>query len=195
MYLQSIETLRAVKWSKSYLWDILFLGADSPNARAEYRSQPKAPFDYWFPATEVETLDANVQVFDFSPPVRTMSIPKGSDYQRLSVNFVDDVDSTIELWISDWINGQIFNNGAGVSPVEECLRTCIVYRLDNARNPIHGWQYSVFPSGEMPWQGRSESAVNEYKVDFVIWRKKKIFDVADNYAMMRQRNMQLTSSL
>ena len=195
MYLQGIETLRAVKWSKSYLWDIIFLGAVDFYKSATY-GKPKAPFDTWFPATEVEVLDANIQVFDFSPPMRNLSVPKGSEVQRLSVNFVDDVDCTIQQWMAEWMNEQILNNGAGVSPVTECLRTCIVYRLNNARKPIKGWRYNVFPTGELPWQGRSESAANEYKVDFVVWQEEKILDVSESYAMMaRRRQMEMTSDL
>lgn len=195
MYLESINTLRAVNWSRSYLWDIVFLGSTSRNTSPDWRYGPDAPFDTWFPATEVEELRANLQVFDFHPPVRSMSIPKGSDVQRLSISFVDDVNSTLERWMEDWVNGQILNRGAGISPVEECLRSCIVYRIDPMHEPLYGWRYHVYPTGELPWQGRSESATNDYKIDFIIWDKEKVLDVFESYANLRGRNMTLTSDL
>lgn len=195
MFLQSINTLRAVDWSRSYLWDIVFLGASSLNTKAEWRKGPDYPFDKWFPASEVEELRANLQLFDFQPPIRSMSIPKGSETPRLSISFTDDVDSTLERWFEDWVNGQILNRGAGISPVEECLRTCMIYRLNSMHEPLYGFRYEVYPMGDLPWQGRSESSPNDYKLDFIIWDKEKILDVHDSYLTLRQRNMELTSTL
>ena len=74
MYLDSIDKVRAVEWSKSYLWDICFFGGNG-------YGPPPYPFDSWFPATEVQDLVCSVNTTISSPMRR--SCPVNSNLRRL----------------------------------------------------------------------------------------------------------------
>lgn len=167
MFLEGIESLRSVDWSKTYLWDMHFIGGNGWGS-------PAYPFDSWFPATEVDELVGSIITHDFAPPLRPFSIPGSSNLKRLKISFIDDVYCTLEKYFEEWMDVQILNNGLGVSPVEDCLRDVIIYRLGSNHKPVHGYIYSIFPAGELPFNGRSTSNLNEYSLDFVVWRFKKI---------------------
>jgi hypothetical protein len=167
MYLDSIDKVRAVEWSKSYLWDICFFGGNG-------YGPPPYPFDSWFPATEVQDLVCSVNTNEFSSPMRQFSVPVNSNLRRLKIDFIDDMYCTLENYFVEWMDVQILNNGKGVTPVEECLRSLLVYRLDASRKPVKGYLYSVFPAGELPFNGRSDSQANEYALDFLVWNSKRV---------------------
>jgi len=158
MFLQSIKEVRAVRWSKAHLWDI----------KIETEA-PVAPFDQWFPATDVEDDRWTMQNFDFTLHNTIYTIPQGSNQKLLRVTFADDVFRTIEVWLDDWVSKGILNNGEFITPVLDAMRRITILRLDELKNPINELtrSYWIVPQGSYNFNGRSESESGQNTVEFI----------------------------
>ncbi len=161
MFLTKIDQLRAndLEWGRTYLWDCWF-----PNA--------PAPFNQWFPATEVEEGIATLTPHEFEGYLGSFKVPKSTTDQGLRLTFADDVNCTLCEWISYWINEWIFNGVSGTKSRVRCLEDSVrqvhIMKLDLQRNPVKTSYYAVFPTGSVNFVGNSESGLPSYAVEFVI---------------------------
>jgi len=159
-----VRDLRAIQWGRNYWWDILF-----PEA--------PAPFNSWFPASEVEEEVANLTAKQLEIWMSTYSIPESRAQRKVNVTFYDTENLTLLNWIEDWINNGIFNVGGdgGVSPLEECCKELLISKhkfLDTGeKKMVKQTQYWVFPNlpGGISYVGSSSNiAVPQYTVEFTI---------------------------
>jgi hypothetical protein len=164
VWLNSIEQMRpdslGKDWSKNHLWDIRF---DDP--------APPAPFDEWFPATDVRINKSALEVYTGMSPYTNFQLPQNSSLFDMSVTFLDVIDYTLEKYFSEWVNSNMFvNDGKNINYITEIARKVTVARLGNKRSSeikdING--YLVFPFGNIDYEGKSDGAVNTYSVNFVI---------------------------
>lgn len=157
MFLKSIDEIRNIRWSRSYLWDLCFPTAPEP-------------FNRWFPAFDVDDLVLSIGAWESPGFLGRIPIPKDApDVKRVRISFVDDVFTTLESWLTKWVNVEILNNGAGVTPVEEAVKPMHLHRLDETKKVIRATSYLLFPYSEMPYNGRSTSIANEYSIEFLVW--------------------------
>lgn len=165
MYLRNLDQIRGIEWSRNYLWDIQF--PDAP-----------APFNSWFPATDVSVEMGNLETEKFNIFISDFSIPIRRKERTLSITFVDDVNHTLIDWITLWFDSIVLPGvlpGSGVLPLELAVKPVYIARLDSRRNYVKVGsldyidKYSVYPTDSIKFSGGSgESKVNSYEVEFVI---------------------------
>jgi len=165
MYLNTQDQVRNINWSRNYLWDIRF--PDAP-----------APFNNWFPATDV-TIDMGVitsesfEIFttNFSLPIRTAE-------RTMSITFIDDARHTLVDWLTYWM-ASIVSHGdnvpSGVQTLESAVKSVYIARLDNRHNAlivgniVYIEAYGVYPDGKIQFLGSSDNGgVNSYTQNFII---------------------------
>jgi hypothetical protein len=160
-FLNSVEQLRAVEWSKAHLWDVRF-----PSI-AGSKGAP-APFTEWFPASSFDHVLFNLDVFTFELPGIVMSVPKSTAEKTISMTFYDDVNGVLEQWFQDWVERDILLGGKAVATLEECVRLIQLTRLDVGKNARKIDSLWVYPRDNMSFSGRSDAAANEFTVNLVV---------------------------
>lgn len=157
MFLKSIDEVRNIRWSRSYLWDLKFL--DAP-----------PPFNNWFPATDIDDLKWSVGAWEAPGFLRRIPIPSYvTDLKRVRISFIDDVLGTLEHWMDHWVNEIIFDKGRGVATAEEAVKRAQLIRYNESRKIIRSVIYDMFPYSEFPYNGRSAAVANEYSIEFFVW--------------------------
>lgn len=154
------DQVRQIEWSRSYLWDVKFY--DAP-----------APFNTWFPATDVSIDEGVLESKSFDIFVTSFSIPTRTKEKVLSLTFVDDANHTLIDWITAWM--ALIVNDSGVLTLEQAKKKIDITRLNNKRKPIkvgstsYVESYGVYPEGTIQFLGGSDDAkVNSYQVKFNI---------------------------
>jgi len=166
----TLDQVRKIEWSKSYLWDIKF-----PTA--------PAPFNDWFPATNVTNDMGSLKSENFDIFTTNFSIPTKTSERSLSITFVDDAKHTLLDWITFWmhsivssfaITGNGFAFESGVLTLEQAVKQVDITRLTTRRSPIrvgntsYTESYKVYPEGIIQFTGDSDGKVNTYTVKFII---------------------------
>lgn len=152
----NIDKIRAVEWGRTYLWEVRFIG----------KSAPKAPFNDWFPAVHINENLATINTMQISAGTSTYEVPQSTTLFDITIDFVDDVNLTLEKWLTDWINSMVVDGR--VQYLENCVRDLLVMKLGLDREPISTKSYRVFPSTALYFDGNSESAVPQYSCKFII---------------------------
>jgi hypothetical protein len=99
-----IEAIRNIDWGKKYLWAVTFLEPKAP-----------APFASYFPASEIEITDATMDSFNFEAGQGAFKAPQRSVARNVSITFYDDSRFSLQRWMKDWYQIDLFNEGRFVS--------------------------------------------------------------------------------
>lgn len=186
-----IDQMRSVEWGRKYLWAVRFL-----NAGRGIGDVPPAPFNDFFPASDVEFPIVNLNSFNFELGQSGYRIPQRSESRQISITFFDDINSNLLKWFRDWIEIDILNRGRFIS----CLNdNHYLSEIDSSRSEdsfglvrrVHptrviqieqllpdleptGISYNlyVYPEGEINFTGASASEATTYTVNFVIVGEK-----------------------
>lgn len=150
-----LQQVREVDWASTIDWDVRF--KDAP-----------APFNEWFPATDVEENIATMNNHSIEAHMSTYEFPLGSAIFDLQVTFIDDVLYTIHDYLADWINRGILNGGEYLTPLRRAVRHCEVVRTDGTGRVIYSAAYWVTPEGGINWQGNSSADVASNSMRFPI---------------------------
>lgn len=156
-FLTSLHQMRNIEFGKSYLWDIRF--PDVP-----------APFNEWFPATEVEDDVASIESFEVEAFDTTIKVPQKTSSKSLRITFVDDVNLTLLKFFKSWMKNEILNENQTTrytSTLEESVKRIIIQKLDAAKNPVSEITYWVYPEEQLTFSGDSESGSRIYTMSFV----------------------------
>lgn len=197
MYLRTIDQIRNVEWSQSYLWDIHF-----------HDLLGNLPFHFkeWFPATDVEEDLAKVESYTFEQYMNSYKVPLKTSPRELKITFVDDINHSISRWLEIWMNDEILNNRMEdnifepqfISTLTEIVKLVQLVRVSraltvpgrasasgflnqagslipraagellNSAIPVYIASYWIYPEGELTWVGSSESGLNTYSQNFVV---------------------------
>lgn len=169
-----IGFLRDVEWGKKYLWAVRFT-----------EPKPPAPFDNFFPASEVSVPESSVNSYNFDQGQSSYRVPQRSETKEISMTFYDDNKGTLFNWFKNWINIDILNEGKFVSCLKDShtpskspygyttvfpTRTLEIQKLNESLEPISGEirVYTVYPEGTIEWSGGSSSEAQSYTVTFNI---------------------------
>lgn len=172
-----IETLRRIDWEKKYLWTLDFGVIDG--------FRPPAPFDNFFPASDVvfplgfiEDLQIDFGQSNFRFPIKTKS-------KELSITFFDDENRTVIRWMRDWMELDLMNNGQFVSGLSDShnivvpdmngeirpvvpIRSVRLALLQHFKREVMTFDFSVYPVGELTYNGSQESGAGQYTMNFVV---------------------------
>lgn len=154
-FLNDIETIRAIDWAATYLWDVRLEGAPSP-------------FDTFFPAMDVEETRGDVSSYDFQWHLSNFKVPKSSSSKHLRLSFADDSKGTLWKFFDTWINTTIFNDGKCVSTIATCTKRLTLLKLDRQRVITEEFRYNVYPEGSLNFTGNSDNGLRTYSVNFVV---------------------------
>lgn len=155
VFLKGQRSLRKVHWGAQYLWDIRF-----PNA--------PPPFNAWFPAVDLEENLFSLNTKEYELGHATYSHPIGHDSFDLKITFNDDVKLAIHNWLTKWVRSRIFNNGLGISPLDQCVEVVQIVKTDFKYNVLSTSSYWVFPRGVMYFTGSSTAQPAQNQIEFVI---------------------------
>jgi hypothetical protein len=165
----------SIEWSREHLWDIKF---PDPNGAP-------APFNRWFPATNVFVPMAILKSKTFEGPLSEYSIPIKTEEKRMSVTFFDDTTHKLLDWITYWMNSTfgstLVSSTSGyfitsyVKTLEKITRRIDISRLDSNKSEIilsngdvYVDSYLVYPEDVIGFKGGNEPKPNSYAVRFVI---------------------------
>ena len=161
-FLQSIQDLRGVEFSRSYLWDIKFPASDG---------KPGAPFPFneWFPATSVDEPLFEIVSHTIEIGCREYKFPKSKGAISLTITFLDSKDNVLEDWLSDWADGIFPENGSdGVRTLEDSARKCQILKLNIDKTPQKRTIYDLYPEGPAINSFSSSPELKVFTVSFVV---------------------------
>jgi hypothetical protein len=171
-----ITAIRSVEFDKRFLWAIDFVNTFTP----------PAPFDNFFPASEVSFGMSNVNTKTIPYGQRELEIPINESPREVSITFYDDTSQTLLRYFKDWMELDIKNNGQFMSGLEDNhpivttdsfgngqrrvfpSRTIRLTHLDAYRTQNSIYSYRIFPKGQIDFLGSQASEATEYTVQFAI---------------------------
>lgn len=156
-FLQSLEQIRNVEWSRTYLWDIQFPEAPTP-------------FNDWFPAVDVEYDIYSHTPYTVNAGQSTFKIPKASEALGVRVTFNDNVDNVLADWMEEWVQFTILGGRLWAASLDEAVKEVRIARLGMDRIPTTGGlrSYWVMPEDTLIWRGTSDAGVNQYQISLHI---------------------------
>ena len=161
MYVTGVEQLRSIEWGRDWLWDIKFPAAP-------------APFNTWFPASDISFPTAIVSSYKIRGYSREYSAPEGSGEPSLSLTFFDDANQTLVDWFTFWmrsINSDLYGYAL---TLDDAVREVDIARLNPDRSlikvgdSVYEEKYWVYPDGKLEFKGGSANKGKMYSLDFVI---------------------------
>lgn len=173
-----IEAIRNTEWGKKYLWAVRFS-----------RPTPPSPFERYFPASDIEINDGEIEQLVFEQGQGSYKAPSKSTTRSLSITFYDDSRATLHKWMRDWIKLDILNNDQFMScmlddhaPVATRLvefaegnrvwptREIEFFRLDENWEPVVGTErrLTIYPESALQLDGSSQSELNVINLTFAI---------------------------
>lgn len=172
-----METIRRVNYSTSYLWTLDFIDTNG--------LLPPAPFDDYFPASDVNLDVGTVNSFTFDAGHTTLSFPRNTSFKGMDVTFYDDDRQTLQRWMSDWINLDIFNDGQYVSNLRDQhtvvvpdsfgqtravqpIRQIRMALLDRQKQDALVYNYNIVPDGQLQFAGSQASEATQFNMRFNI---------------------------
>lgn len=178
-FTRGINHLSNLEVSKKYLWNIRFL----PNLTHI------VPIDFIesFPVIDFDLEEANLDTLSREIFMSTYKVPLRSKERTLKLTFFDNSYNAVFDWFKDWINVDILNNGDFISCINdnharvglwsnglpvygsvEPTRKIIIEKLGNDQSSISTQVLTIFPEGDIVFNGSSESGLNVYTMNFVI---------------------------
>lgn len=154
-FLKNVEQLRSIQWGQKHLWDIRI--KDAP-----------APFDNWFPATDISLPTATIESHMIETPMSRGRFAKATTDHDISVSFYDDDKGTLYDFFDRWMNVEILNNGEYLSTLKEYSKQIDIHKLNSRRELIKKYKYFVYPEGTLTFTGDSSSEGNLYSINLVI---------------------------
>ena len=163
VYLKSVEQLRTVEWSRSFLWDIKFTPGSSFTKETD-----GVDLNVWFPATNVEENLWTLDTHPFNGGNSTYEIPKSTTLFTLKVTWVDDVKLSVNKFLRKWVNTEILGVPGTTACLEKCVKLVELSKLDNKGNVVDFSKYWVYPKGVGMYSGNSDSNNIPGDTDFII---------------------------
>jgi hypothetical protein len=133
MYITSINQMRGVEWAKNFLWDMMIVGAP-------------APFDSWFPATEVTEPLASLASHQFTHHIQEFAVPKNTTMSQMSITFLDSYNYKLAQFMSDWY-ASILGDYTGLQCLTDAVKEIHIQKLSYRRNVLSHHQYWCYPDG------------------------------------------------
>lgn len=182
----SIDVIRSIDYDVKYLWAI------------DVKSgTPPAPFNSFFPAQDVSVPMAISESETIEYAQTSVQVPMKSSGKEISITFYDDERRTLLYWLTDWINIDIQNGGNFMSGIEDRhkipdglvrsvpitgadakkvlpVRDITLTLLSKYKKIDKIITYSVFPVGELPWDGDQSSEAQTYTVRFAIVKESTV---------------------
>ena len=173
-----ISTIRAVEFDKKYLWTVDFKDTSTDACN------PPAPFDDFFPANDITIPMGSIESMIFDAPQMSFKTPQRANFTDITITFYDDEKKTLLLWLRDWMNLDLMNDGRFVSGLLDKhrivtgqdsfgkvrnvkpLRPMRVALLDAFKDEVQVWQYLVYPEGNIDWNGAQASDAQMYTITF-----------------------------
>jgi hypothetical protein len=171
-FLRGLEDLYLIDWGSTHLWDIKFLG----------NKRPPAPFNAWFPATDISDPRSSLESADFVTATTSFKLPSKRNQYVMNLAFVDDINGTLEKWFRSWIDNDILNLGGDwvMNPLNQITREVAIRRQGTtgltdllqfqgifSRANIDEERYLVYPEGEITFVGNSDGGARIFTLDFV----------------------------
>jgi hypothetical protein len=174
---RGISKLRSVDWDRRYLWIVEF---------DKKVFAPPAPFNDWFPASDVSIQNRSVVQEEFTFGQNKMEFPTSmGSAPTMSITFYDDVERTLQKWFDDWIHLDIQNNGKYISGLLDDhtaesadsfgntrqvypVRDINLILLDLARNSYLTYTFAVTPNGNFDKEYSQASEATTYTMNFSI---------------------------
>jgi len=158
----TLEDIKSVEWSRSYLWEVQFL--DGPLLEAEMPSN----FQSWFPAIDVQENIATLTEMNIQAYISTYAVPQATTMFDVTITFVDDSDNSLSAWLVDWINFITESEDGTIKLLDESCLVMMVNKLKPDREVLTSNAYLVFPTGAIYYSGNSESGPVQYQVKFIV---------------------------
>lgn len=169
MWLKDVEQMRKVEWSKSWLWDLRF---PNPGPNANVAGNRGLKLSSWFPATSVEVNTWTLDTQPFNIGMTTIELPKSTTLFNLKVGFVDDINLTVQKWVTAWVNDEILMGKTptqqGILCLEKAVKQVEVAKLTNKNELLELNTYWVYPKGAMYYKGSSDSQPMTDDLEFII---------------------------
>ena len=175
----SIDVLRNTDWQTQYLWLADFI-----------TNGPTAPFDKFFPASDVTFPMAIVEEASLLTGQSDFYFPIGTKTKDISVTFYDDNKNTMLNYFRDWMEIDIGNGKQFVSGLKDnhklakgLARTCVIQGdntrvhptrvlqitlLDRYKKKVQTHTYRVFPVGQLDFSGSQASEAKTYTMQFKV---------------------------
>lgn len=157
-FLTSLDSVRAVEWSRKYLWDMAF----DPTTPAP------APFNSWFPAVEVDEDVAILESHTVEGFLSNYKIPLRSHQKHIKITMEDDQNNVLSQWFSQWINVTILQSGLAIAALNTSVKLLHLIKQNSQRITLTQADYLVYPEGDVIWNGTSNSGSQQFTVNFVI---------------------------
>lgn len=154
---EGIKELRKVQWGNQFHWDIKFEDKEL-----------KAPFDQWFPASDVEFTLGGVNNHSVPLWISNYDFPLEYVGKSVQLTFYDDSDLTLEKWLKKWIWEKIFNKLQGVSPLADCVKLLQIVALNHKQEEVDKHTLWVYPEGNITFHGTSDNALVQHSVNFMV---------------------------
>lgn len=153
------NALKNINWSRSYKWDVDFVGAPSPFNSYEDNSKV-------FPAVNVDDAIAVGNIYSFDAGISSYCFPKNKTYFDIRITFLDDEIGTLEQWFEQWF----FNiyTPRGVNYLSNSAKELHIKKLTSDDRVVFTRKYLVFPSGTLYGVNTSESHVRMFSVDLCV---------------------------
>ena len=171
--------LSSIEFSKKYLWRVRFWPYLSHIVPVDFVND--------FPLVDFDLDEANLETYSREFFMSNYKIPLKSKEQMLKLTFYDNLDNALFEWFKDWINIDILNNGNFISCIDdsharkgvwsngtpaignvEPVRKIIVDKLYEDLTVQSTQIFTIFPEGDLVFNGSSESGANVYSINFVI---------------------------
>lgn len=159
MYLKNQGQLRLIQWKTTDLWDIKIEGVP-------------APFNDWFPATDITVNNQTGSTFDIPSPHISFAIPSGTNSGDLSITTIDDERDTIYNWYKD-LCAKIYTP-TYVLPLEDSIVKIYVVKYNSYKEPVSHIEYECVPDGNTSWSGSSTREITSLNLNFKIVRQKQL---------------------
>lgn len=164
--------LRTIDWGKTYLWEVVF--PDAPQ-----------PFNKWFPASDIEEPQWNLETETKSIGFTSVELPIGTSSKDVKITFYDSQKFAIHDWLRKWVESEILNNGQYIGYLSTIGKQLFVRKYLEDGTLIKVSSYIVYPKGSQFWNGTSDSQALTGMAEFVIisgfWDIPVTGDSTSNY--------------
>lgn len=151
MFLNSIDRMREVSWSPSYLWDIRFEDVEDTGFPIPEK------FKSWFPAASIKDPYADVGSYDFEGYMYSLSIPNSIQKKTIDIQFYDDSEHSLEEWTNAWIKYIFPQGGQYIRPLNSCIKILYIAKVTHDHSIVKLDQVVVYPEGEFIFNGESDN--------------------------------------
>ena len=153
-----LNQLRQVQWSASYDWEI----------RIEDPNLPE-PFNKFFPVITVDEELGNVESQTFEIYNRNYSVPSGLKQNEITITFHDDSNHTLEKWMENWVNIEIFHQDEAnsyVSTLKTACKEMHIAKTDRGKKVKKLATHLVYPNGQFTFSGSAEADATIFTMQF-----------------------------